>query len=108
MSTPLESYAMIGDGETVALVDRHGSIDWLCWPRFDSDACFAALLGSPDHGRWIIAPCKAVIRSIRRYKDDTLIVETELHTASGGIRLIDFMPMRSGPPSVVRIVEGLH
>jgi len=108
MSIPLEQYAMIGDGETAALVSRDGSVDWLCWPRFDSDACFAALLGGTEHGRWSIAPVDPVIRHDRRYQPDTLVMETDLHTETGGVRLIDFMPMRDGPSSMVRIVVGLH
>ena len=108
MSTPLEHYAMIGDGETAALVDRDGSIDWLCWPRFDSDACFAALLGTPEHGRWTISPAGAITERYRRYQDDTLVMETDLHTETGSVRLIDFMPMRDGASSLVRLVVGLH
>ena len=107
MSTPLEHYAMIGDGETAALVDRDGSVDWLCWPRFDSDACFAALLGTPAHGRWSIAPAGAVVRRSRRYQADTLVLETDLGTADGTVRITDFMPMRDGPSALVRVVEGL-
>src|ERR1700712_2669290 len=106
MSIPLEHYAMIGDGETAALVNRDGSIDWLCWPRFDSDACFASLLGGAEHGRWSIAPMDPVLRHDRRYQPDTLVMETDLHTETGGVRLIDFMPMRDGPSSLVRIVVG--
>ena len=108
MSSPIEDYALIGDGQTAALVNRSGSIDWLCWPRFDSDACFAALLGTSENGCWLIAPTGVVIRSTRRYQDDTLIIETEFETATGAARLIDFMPMRDGEvSSLVRIVEGV-
>src|SRR5678810_1468963 len=82
VSTPLEDYALIGDCETAALVSRGGSIDWLCWPRFDSGACFAALLGGPEHGRWRIAPSGEVVRTERRYRGDTLILETTFATAS--------------------------
>jgi GH15 family glucan-1,4-alpha-glucosidase len=107
MSSPIEDYALIGDGQTAALVNRNGSIDWLCWPRFDSDACFCALLGAPENGRWQIAP-KTSVRAIRRYEDDTLILETDTKTDTGAIRVIDFMPMREGDLSaVVRIVVGL-
>ena len=109
MSSLIEDYALIGDGETAALVSRDGSIDWLCWPRFDSDACFAALMGTAENGSWSIAPIAAVTRTRRRYQDDTLVVETEFDTADGTVRLIDFMPMRDAGPvsSLVRIVEGV-
>src|SRR5476651_2288263 len=79
----IEDYALIGDCLTAALVGRDGSIDWLCWPAFDSDACFAAILGSGEHGRWLMAPEGEVVRSSRRYWDNTLILETQLETASG-------------------------
>jgi GH15 family glucan-1,4-alpha-glucosidase len=102
----IEDYALIGDCETAALVSRTGSIDWLCFPRFDSRACFAALLGSPDHGRWLIAPSVPVHEVKRRYLGDTAILETEFRTATGIVSLIDFMPVRSGNPDVVRIVCG--
>jgi GH15 family glucan-1,4-alpha-glucosidase len=107
MSRPLEDYALIGDGETAALVARNGSIDWLCWPRFDSDACFAALLGTEAHGRWRIWPQGTILQITRRYRRDTLIVETDFETESGRIRLIDFMPPRRAVSSVVRILTGL-
>ena len=107
MSSPIEDYALIGDGETAALVNRDGSIDWLCWPRFDDDACFAALLGTEGNGRWLIAPDCAVISRARRYQADTLIIEQEVTTEHGSIRTIDFMPIRGAVPSLVRIVEGL-
>src|SRR3954468_20020538 len=87
MSTPLADYALIGDCETAALVSRAGSIDWLCWPRFDSAACFAALLGTPEHGRWLIAPTDANARFSRRYRANTLILETEMKTADGIVTL---------------------
>jgi GH15 family glucan-1,4-alpha-glucosidase len=107
MPLPIEHYALIGDCHTAALVGRDGSIDWLCLPRFDSAACFAALLGGPEHGRWQIAPA-ARTRSVRRcYRDDTLILETEFETARGRVRLIDFMPASDHRWDVVRIVEGL-
>ena len=76
MSTPLEDYAIIGDCETVAMVSRGGSIDWLCWPRFDSPACFAALLGTPEHGRWLIAPIAPDARAVRRYRGNTRLIRT--------------------------------
>ncbi len=109
MSSPIEDYALIGDGETAALVNRNGSIDWLCWPQFDSDACFAAVLGTVENGCWSIAPSARATRTRRRYRDDTLVIETEFDTADGTVRLIDFMPMRDGGPvsSLVRIVEGV-
>jgi GH15 family glucan-1,4-alpha-glucosidase len=91
----IEDYALIGDCETAALVGRDGSIDWLGFPRFDSAACFAALLGTPDHGRWLLAPAADVRRIQRRYRPGTLVLETDYYTASGAVRLIDFMP----PPS---------
>ena len=83
MSSPIEDYALIGDGQTAALVNRNGSIDWLCWPRFDSDACFCALLGAPENGRWQIAPKTAVHAIQRRYEDDTLVLETDTTTDTG-------------------------
>lgn len=89
MPLRVEDYAMIGDCETAALVGRDGSIDWLCFPRFYSDACFAALLGDARHGLWSIAPVGEVTEMRRRYRDDTLILETELETAEGAVRLID-------------------
>ena len=98
---------MIGDLQTAALVDRHGSIDWCCFPRFDSDACFAALLGTPEHGRWLVAPAQPVTRAVRRYRHDTLILESVLETDEGSVRLIELMPPRGDAPDIVRIVEGL-
>jgi GH15 family glucan-1,4-alpha-glucosidase len=108
MPLPIEHYALIGDCHTAALVGRDGSIDWLCLPRFDSAACFAALLGGPEHGRWQIAPA-AGIRSVSRcYRDDTLILQTVFETAQGSVRLTDFMPASDHRWDVVRIVEGLR
>jgi len=106
MSCRIEDYALIGDCEAAALVGRDGSIDWLCWPRFDSDACFAALLGSSDNGRWRIAPCDEGVRVTRRYRPNTLILETRFESRDGAATLIDFMPIRAGNSSVVRIVVG--
>jgi GH15 family glucan-1,4-alpha-glucosidase len=103
----IEEYALIGDLQTAALVSREGSIDWCCFPRFDSDACFAALLGSAEHGRWLLAPTSPVRRSSRRYREDTLILESVFETAEGSVRMIDFMPPRGTSPDIVRIVEGL-
>jgi GH15 family glucan-1,4-alpha-glucosidase len=104
----LEDYGLIGDLGTAALVGRNGSIDWLCLPRFDSGACFAALLGDETHGRWLIAPAGAVTGTERRYRPGTLVLETDFETADGVVRVIDFMPRREGSPQVMRIVEGLR
>ena len=105
MSAPLEDYALIGDCRSAALVSRDGSIDWLCWPRFDSDACFAALLGTRDHGRWLVAPHDAV-RITRRYRPDTLILETNFETRDGAVTLVDFMPFPADQSEIVRLVIG--
>jgi GH15 family glucan-1,4-alpha-glucosidase len=104
----IEDYGLIGDLQTAALVSRSGSIDWLCFPRFDSGACFAALLGEDDNGRWELAPEAPVTGSSRCYRDDTLVLETDFETADGAVRLIDFMPPRGEAPDVVRIVEGVR
>ena len=105
----IEDYALIGDLRTAALVGRDGSIDWLCLPRTDSAACFAALLGSEEHGRWLICPSDPVREVSRRYREGTLILETDFHTDTGAVRVIDFMPLRDGgAPQLVRIVEGLR
>src|SRR5690606_30905548 len=98
MPSHIEDYALIGDCETAALVARDGSIDWLCFPRFDSPACFAALLGTNDHGRWKIAPSLPITRINRRYRPDTLVLETEFETESGKVALIDCMPPRTSAP----------
>ena len=102
----IEDYALIGDCETAALVGSDGSIDWLCWPRFDSPACFAALLGGSKHGRWILRPVDDVRRSSRAYRDHSLILETRFETASGSVTLVDFMPPRGHNSDVVRLVRG--
>lgn len=107
MSQRIEDYALIGDCETAALVGRNGSIDWLCWPAFDSDACFAAILGTHKNGRWLIAPSGDVTRISRRYLGDTLILETCFETKSGAIALVDFMPPRGKASDVVRLVRGI-
>ena len=107
MPLPIEDYALIGDCHTAALVGRDGSIDWLCFPRFDSGACFAALLGEPEHGRWLIAPAAEARGIRRRYRDGTLILETEFETDEGAVRLIDCMPLSNERWDIVRIVEGL-
>jgi GH15 family glucan-1,4-alpha-glucosidase len=103
----IEDYALLGNLQTAALVSRQGSVDWCCFPRFDSRACFAAVLGSPENGRWLLAPTAAVERVTRRYRPDTLILESVIETAGGSIRVIDFMPPRTSAPEIVRIVEGL-
>jgi len=106
VSTPLEDYAIIGDCETVALVSRRGSIDWLCWPRFDSGACFAGLLGTAEHGRWLVEAVDADAQVTRRYRPNTLILETTIETRSGTVIVIDFMPLRGRNSDVVRLVRG--
>src|SRR3954452_6928702 len=108
MALPIEDYAIIADTQTAALVGRDGTIDWLCVPRFDSGAIFAALLGDEENGHWSIAPeGEATVK--RRYVDDTLVLETEFETADGLVRLTDFMPPRDNQaPSVVRIVTGVR
>ncbi len=108
MSARIEDYALIGDLQTAALVSREGSIDWLCFPRFDSGACFAALLGDEENGRWLIEPNEAVRSLTRRYRHETLVLETDWETRSGEMRVIDFMPPRETAPDVVRIVEGIR
>lgn len=107
MSQRIEDYALIGDCETAALVGRNGSIDWLCWPAFDSDACFAAILGTHKNGRWLIAPGENVTATSRRYLGDTLILETRFETKSGTVALIDFMPPRGKASDIVRLVRGV-
>ena len=107
MPLPIEKYALIGDCHTAALVGDDGSMDWLCFPRFDSAACFAALLGGPEHGRWLLAPAAKVSQVRRRYRGDSLVLETDFETEQGTVRLIDFMPLSDQRWDVVRIVEGL-
>ena len=104
----IEDYALIADLQTAALVSREGSIDWCCFPRFDSEACFAALLGESDHGRWLVAPATTTARINRRYRTDTLVLESTFETDLGTVRAIDFMPPRGRTPAIVRIVEGLE
>jgi GH15 family glucan-1,4-alpha-glucosidase len=108
LSQRIEDYALIGDCETAALVGRNGSIDWLCWPAFDSDACFAAILGTPKNGRWLIAPSETEHRISRRYLGNTLILETRFETKSGTVALIDFMPPRGKASDIVRLVRGIR
>ena len=107
MSCKIEDYGLIGDCQTAALVGINGSIDWLCWPAFDSDACFAGLLGTDEHGRWLIAPAEDVTKVSRRYWDNTLILETRFETAGGVVALIDFMPPRGKASDIVRLVRGV-
>jgi GH15 family glucan-1,4-alpha-glucosidase len=102
----IEDYAIIGDCTTIALVGKNGSIDWLCWPRFDSAACLAALLGQTKHGRWSIGPAGDVVAVRRAYLKDTLVLETVFETAAGTVALIDFMPVKQPASTVIRIVEG--
>src|SRR3979490_18797 len=102
----IEDYALIGDCHSAALVGRDGSIDWLCWPRFDSPACFAALLGEPRHGRWKIGPKGKVGSSSRGYGPDTLVLETECETAEGAVTVVDFMPIRTAQCDLARLVIG--
>ena len=104
--TRIEDYALLGDLQAAALVSTTGSIDWLCLPRFDSPACFAALLDTADAGHWTIAPVGGGPCTTRRYVEDTLVLETEWTTPEGSVRVIDFMPPRGHAPDVVRIVEG--
>jgi GH15 family glucan-1,4-alpha-glucosidase len=106
MPSRIEDYAIIADCRSAALVAKDGSIDWLCLPRFDSEACFAALLGSPDHGRWQIAPAGLVRRVQRRYRERTLILETEYETEEGSVTLVDLMPVSGQGTDVARIVVG--
>ena len=108
MPSRIEDYGLIGDCETAALVSRDGSIDWLCLPRFDSAACFAALLGTPDNGRWQIAPADPSPRITRQYRDGTLILETTFETEQGAATIIDFMPLFDGTSDLVRLVVGQH
>jgi GH15 family glucan-1,4-alpha-glucosidase len=107
MSQRIEDYGVVGDTHTAALVGRDGSVDWLCLPRFDSGACFAALLGDERHGRWLLAPAGGIRRVARRYRPGTLILETDFETEDGSVRVVDCMPPRQKHPNLVRIVEGL-
>jgi GH15 family glucan-1,4-alpha-glucosidase len=104
----IEDYGLIGDCETAALVGRDGSIDWLCWPRFDSGACFAALLGEPGHGRWLIAPAAAKVSVRREYRGDTLVLDTHFESDEGEVVVTDFMPPRGHASDVVRMVTGIR
>jgi len=106
MPCRIEDYALIGDCETAALVGIDGSIDWLCWPRFDSSACFSALLGTPEHGRWKLAPANRGAGATRQYRKGTLILETEFQTEEGAVTIIDFMPLRERQSDLLRLVRG--
>ena len=108
MAARIEDYAIIGDTQTAALVARDGAIDWTCFPRFDSDACFAALLGDRSNGRWLLGCRDAPSRIRRRYRPDSMVLETEMEVEGGVVRLIDFMPIRDQRPDIVRIVEGVR
>ena len=108
MAAPIEDYALIGDTHTAGLVSREGSIDWLCLPRFDSPACFAALLGDRSNGRWLLAPAGGVREVRRRYQGDTLVLETEYRTDDGVVRVVDCMPPRQRDPDLARVVEGVR
>src|SRR3989440_3547507 len=108
MASRIERYAMVGDTQTAALVGDDGWVDWMCAPRFDSGACFAALLGDENHGRWLLAPAAGGRATRRRYRDGTLVLETEFDTPDGSVRITDFMPIREKTVDMVRIVEGLH
>jgi GH15 family glucan-1,4-alpha-glucosidase len=108
MATRIEDYALIGDLQTAALLDRGGSIDWLCWPSFSSESCFAKLLGTDENGYWKIAPCSEQWTTTRKYRDHTLIVETLFECSEGSVRLTDFMPTRGKNSDIVRIVEGVR
>src|SRR6184192_2529633 len=106
--TKIEDYAFLSDTQTGALVSRDGCVDWLCFPRFDSPACFASLLGDTKNGHWRFFPEEKIDETRRRYRGDSLILETEIETKSGAARLIDFMPPRGENPDIIRIVEGLR
>src|SRR5271166_426276 len=108
MTLRIEDYAMVGDTESAALVGKNGSMDWLCAPRFDSPAFFAALLGTEANGHWQIAPVGQVRRVQRCYRSGTIILETEFETDEGAVRLVDCMPLHEGHTNVVRVVEGLR
>ena len=108
MASRIEDYAAIGNCETMALVGRDGSIDWLGFPRFDSAACFAALLGGSENGRWLLAPIANPLHVTRCYRGDTMILETTFETPTGSVRVIDFMSRREGASDLVRIVKGLR
>src|SRR5436309_9328215 len=107
-NTKIEGYGFLSDTQTGALVSRDGCVDWLCLPRFDSPACFASLLGEKENGHWRFFPDEEITAVRRRYRGETLILETELETKDGAVRLIDFMPPRGENPDIIRIIEGLR
>src|SRR4029450_8508536 len=107
-TTKIEDYGFLSDTQTAALVSRDGCVDWLCLPRFDSGACFASLLGESKNGHWRFFTEEKVEKTNRRYRGHSLILETEIETESGVVRLIDFMPPRGENPDIIRIVEGLR
>ena len=106
MASAIENYALIGDCETAALVDLDGSIDWLCWPRFYSAACFAALVGTRENGHGLLGAAESGARLSRRYRDKTLILETRIEEDGGAATIVDFMPLRGRTSSLVRLVYG--
>src|SRR5881398_1731537 len=106
--TKIEDYGFLSDTQTSALVSREGCVDWLCFPRFDSPACFASLVGENKNGHWLFTPAEKIDKLKRRYRENTLIIETEIETKSGAVRLIDFMPPRGENPDIIRIIEGLR
>src|SRR5919112_4771504 len=108
MPSRIEDYAMVGDLQTAAIVAADGSVDWLCFPRFDSSALFAALLGDDSHGRWRIAPAEEGYRVRRRYRGESMVLETTFETATGECRLVDAMLFDTPDPTVVRLVEGVR
>jgi GH15 family glucan-1,4-alpha-glucosidase len=107
MAALIEDYGLIGDTRGAALISKGGDIDWLCLPRFDSEACFAALLGRDEHGRWGLRPTESIVSREQRYRDNTMVLETDFHVASGSVRIVDFMPVAEGRSDVIRIVDGL-
>ena len=107
MALPIEDYAIVGDTETAALIGRDGSVDWLCLPRFDSPACFAALLGDESHGRWLLGPVGAA-ETTRRYVGHSAVLETTHRTATGTVRVVDAMPVNDGRADLVRQVVGVE
>src|SRR6202140_2967735 len=107
-TTKIEDYAFLSDTQTGALVSRDGCVDWLCFPRFHSGACFASLLGTRDNGHWRFWPEEKIEKTSRRYRGEALILQTDIETKSGAVRLIDFMPPRGENPDIIRIVEGIR